>query len=141
MRKIARIGAQALSHRVHPDIPGHGFHLGVLPQNIVIIFRLPQSLARFLLVLKGGELFEPPQEYVQGAVGPETLREQVQVVWHEAEGMNGEPAGNRGFVQAREAARNQLRVREERPSLLTTDCDEIEALPNVAPGGKTDVFA
>src|SRR5260370_6150138 len=82
--------AKAFSNGIQPDVPGDGIRGHWFAQDVIIIVRLPKAAANFLLIVKGGLLFEQRNESDEITSVDHALHQEVNVVRHYAIGVNDE---------------------------------------------------
>jgi hypothetical protein len=78
------------ANRVHPDVPRDGVWGVVIAQNVIVEFLLPERFACIRLECHRGLSFDGAHELDQIAVGLETFGEEMDVIGHQAVGMDGE---------------------------------------------------
>jgi len=96
---------------------------------------------RALSECSSGFLFEGFDELDQIAFVRRRCRQNMNVVRHEAIGVNEKSAGGGVFSQAACQPRSQGRVRSEAPALMKTERNEIEISAAIPQGREPDIFA
>ena len=89
-RIFFQLGAYAGTDRIRPDVPSDRVRRIILPQEVIVEFFLPQRMPHFLLERRGRFGFESLYKFKQVAGCVDPLEEKMEMVGHEAVGMNGE---------------------------------------------------
>lgn len=108
---------------------------------MIVVFELPQRSSGSASILEFGSLLELVGEIEQAALRRKTFAEKMHVVRHEAIGVNckGESIGH--LRQNCYEASHNFRIRQERPAMLTTNCEEVRSLTNIVVSGEPDILA
>jgi hypothetical protein len=86
---LFRVAAQSFSDGIHPDVPGYAFHGVGFAENVVVETLLPQWVTVLRTIVERRVLFEAAYNIEELARVSEPLTEKVQMIGHEAIGMNG----------------------------------------------------
>lgn len=86
-------------------------------------------------------LLESMDEIEHAAGGRKAFAQKMQVVRHEAIGVNREAELIGYLREYRYEASHHFRITQERLATLTTDCEEVGSLTDIVVGRKADIFA
>ena len=81
---------QPLADGVPPDIASYVFDYIRWAKNVVVIAHFPEAEVMALPKFEGGALFEDAGEFAQIGLNVDPLCKDVNVIWHEAIGMEPE---------------------------------------------------
>jgi len=128
---LLRRNTNPLSHRIQPYIPSHLFQLLNLPQNPVVIPRLPKPLPHPLLISKSRLLFERRHEFNQLGRRRQRLGQNMQMIRHGAVRVNREIAPCRRILQSPHNPTRNGFFQENRPPFTSTQSEKIQLLPDI----------
>lgn len=110
------------------------------PKNSIIRLFLPEVLAGSLFVFESGLLLKGLQELEKVTRHTETLEQKMDVIWHQAIGVNGDPVedGHRSKI-VHEPVAGSLTVKNSF-AVFAAESDEIPFGAAVVVCGEADVF-
>jgi hypothetical protein len=111
-----------------------------VPKNSIIRLFLPEVLASSLFVFESGLLFEGLQELEKVARNIEALEQKMDVIWHQAKSVNGDPVdGGHRLKIVHEPIAGSLNVKDSF-AILAAKSDEIPFGAAVTVCGEADIF-
>ena len=107
---------------------------------MVVEFCLPERTFRAIFVRNRAALFEGRDKTKQVGLGRVALGEEMQMIGHEAEGVEQERVARRERNQVTQCHVAERDVSEMCVAVVRTDCDEIDSIPEVVPRSKADIL-
>ena len=135
------VPTKTLANRVGPDVGGNGFHWIGGAQNVVVEFHLPERSVRAIFVRKGGALFEGLDETKEIGLGRAAFSEEMKMIGHQAKSVEQERMAGRRRNQVAQYHVAKRSISKTGFPVVTTDCDEIDAMAKIILRCEPDIFA
>jgi hypothetical protein len=88
--EFLRGGAESFANRIPPNVAGDVFGGVGVAKNVVVVAHFPQAVRSSAVKSKGGAGFEGADEFLQVRERLSALNEKMQMIGHEAIGMENE---------------------------------------------------